>query len=190
MNHAPPASPSTARGVVLHDPQLSEAERARAEGGPAAFSPDMTYRYWLARTWDDERPRLMVVGLNPSTADHQKLDPTLRRIRQFAKDWGLGGFVMTNLFAYRATEPKDMLAADDPVGPENDRHLVDTATDERTGLVLAGWGTHGGYRDRDRAVTRLLDGVKVWSLGRTKDGHPRHPLYVRADAPLVPYVGR
>jgi hypothetical protein len=64
-----------------------------------------------------------VIGLNPSTADHRKLDPTLRRVRNFAQKWGLGGFVMLNLFAYRATEPRDMKRAEDPVGPKNDRYI-------------------------------------------------------------------
>jgi hypothetical protein len=163
----------------------------RHEVGPAAFSPDRRYRYMLSREWDKSAPRLMVVGLNPSTADEYALDPTLRRVREFAKRWGMGGFVMTNLFGFRATKPRDMIAADDPVGPMNDHWLEHLAKD--AGLVLAAWGAHGGFLNRDKHVLELLTAVRgspPVCLGTTAKGFPRHPLYIKGDTQPIPYLGR
>ena len=147
----------------------------------AVFSPDRVYRYELRRTWGPG-PVVAFIGLNPSTADETVDDPTIRRCIGFAKRWGYGGLVMLNLFAFRATDPRDMRAADDPVGPDNDRHLI-AATSE-SGLVVAAWGVHGAYRNRDREVAGLL-AWNLMALGLTRDGHPRHPLYVRGDAELI-----
>jgi hypothetical protein len=152
----------------------------------AVFSPCRTWRYTLTRTWADG-PLAMFVGLNPSTADETRDDPTIRRCVRFAREWGYSGVVMANLFAYRATDPGDMKAAADPVGPENDRRLAEQAT--ACALVVAAWGTHGAYRDRAQAVvdSGALGDFAV--LGLTKDGHPRHPLYMRATCrPLNPFT--
>lgn len=131
----------------------------------------------------------MVIGLNPSTADEAKLDPTLRRCAGFAYDWGLGGLVMTNLFAFRATDPIDMKASVEPIGPHNDDWLETIATGTREltfgrrPVVLAAWGTHGGWLGRDEQVVSLLTsrGVDLHCLVKTKHGHPKHPLYVKKD---------
>jgi hypothetical protein len=97
---------------------------------------------------------------------------------RFAHAWGYGGMVMANLFAFRATEPADMKAAADPVGPENDRHILYLAQD--SGITVAAWGVHGDYRSRARAVVELLRGHKIMlhCLGTTKEGFPKHPLYL------------
>lgn len=174
----------------------ASAADERHEVGPAVFSRDRIYRYTLTRTWDEYAPGLMVVGLNPSTADENQLDPTLRRVRAFAKRQGYGGFVMTNLFAFRATNPLNMRRAEEPVGPDNDHWLEKTAI--QCVSVLCAWGTNGGHRDRDRAVMAILDGINrrfggdmsIMCLGTTKDGYPRHPLYVAGDEPMIGYVGR
>lgn len=151
----------------------------------ATFSRCRTWRYSLSRHWDPELKAVAFVGLNPSTADETADDPTIRRCTRFARDWGYGGLVMLNLFAYRATDPRDMKAAADPVGPENDTYLQRCA--ERAGIVVAAWGAHGDYQGRAQDVVDrgLLGSFTV--LGLTKDGHPRHPLYMRADCrPLNP----
>ena len=158
---------------------------------PCAFSADRRYRYTL----DHRLPELaagprqsrlvMWIGLNPSTADENQLDPTLRRIAAFSRREGFGGFVMTNLFAFRATRPADMMAAPEPVGPDNDRFLARTA--RRCELVVAAWGAHGDFGDRAARVRRLLRGARIVHLGCTQGGHPRHPLYVRGTTPLTPY---
>jgi hypothetical protein len=151
----------------------------------AVMSPCDRYRYALGRTWDMDLKPVLFVGLNPSTADATNDDPTIRRCTRYAKDWGHGGILMGNLFAIRATDPKDMLRALDPVGDRNDywlRRLTDLS-----GRVVAAWGAHGGHRGRAQAVvdSGVLGSFTV--LGLTKDGHPRHPLYMRADCrPLNP----
>lgn len=168
----------------------------RHEAGPAVFSDCRTYRYTLTRMWDEKMPSLMVIGLNPSTADESALDPTLRRVRAFAKREGYGGFIMTNLFAFRATRPKDMRAADDPVGPANSLWLEHLAVTHLN--VLCAWGNLGGFRDRDRTVMGILNAanerygrdMSIMCLGTTMTGHPKHPLYIKGDQPMIPYVGR
>lgn len=124
----------------------------------------------------------MFVGLNPSTADETQDDPTIRRCIAFAKSWGYAGLCMTNLFAFRATDPKDMMVAADPVGPENDGYLLALAGD--TGVIVAAWGANGTHLGRDADVCKLLPVLHCLAL--TKDGHPGHPLYLRKTLTPVP----
>lgn len=151
----------------------------------ALLSPDRVYRYSLWREWDPSLPQVVMVGLNPSTADETKDDPTIRRCVGFAKREGCGKLVMLNLFAFRAADParlSDALAPDGIVGPWNDRTFDEHASDSRTKLVVAAWGAHRLAQLRARSA--LVHFNVVYCLGRTKDGSPRHPLYVRADRPL------
>lgn len=158
------------------------------EAGPVGFSEDRRYRYWLTRDWGLGQ-RVMWIGLNPSTADERHLDPTLRRILRYSSEWGYAGFVMTNLFAYRATKPGDMKAQEDPVGPDNDQHLVRVAAE--VGLVVCAWGTHGVHMDRSRAVVDLLTNAghssKLRCLVVVGNGEPGHPLYLPLTASPIPY---
>lgn len=144
----------------------------------ASFSQCGQYRYALWRQWDRGGPTVLFVGLNPSTADHMRDDPTVRRCIGFARDWGFGRLVVVNLFALRSTSPRALRRAPDPVGPRNDRWIARLAADAE--LVIAAWGALGNYRDRARLVTSTLS--DLYCLGRTRDGSPRHPLYVRRDA--------
>ena len=149
----------------------------------AAFSRCGSYRYALWREWDDAAPMLLIVALNPSSADHRRDDPTIRRCMRFARDWGFGRLAVANLFAYRTPAPLLLRASSAPVGPRNDRWLARLTAD--ASLVLAAWGAHGDYLGRaDRVRTRL---GTLHCLGVTKDGHPRHPLYVRHDVRPRPY---
>jgi hypothetical protein len=144
------------------------------------------YRYTLWRGWDPGRPRVAFVMLNPSTAGAERDDPTLRRCIRFAHDWGFGSVEVVNLFALRSRSPRSLRRAADPVGPENDRHLLETAA--RARRIVAAWGVHGALGARDRAVTRILGARRrLHCLGTTAAGHPRHPLYLPVDTPLVPY---
>jgi hypothetical protein len=164
------------------------------QGSGARFSECGTYRYALRRQWNEVNGDVAFVGLNPSTADEEKDDPTLRRCIGFAKRWGYGGVVMLNLFAYRATQPDAMWAAQvagaDIVGPHNDaqiRLFVGAAQ-----LVVAAWGKLApGAIGRAVNVLELLrgQGAPPVCLGVTKAGHPRHPLYVRTDTPPVAFTG-
>lgn len=150
------------------------------------FSDDRIYRYTLYREWPAENARegcVMFIGLNPSTADEVKDDPTIRRCKGFARSWGFRRMFMLNLFAFRATNPREMMAATDPIGPDNDRWLCEHA--ESSAIVVAAWGRHGEFQGRDRAVRRFLR--KIYQIGDAE--YPRHPLYLKSD--LVPVeVGR
>ena len=152
----------------------------------AVFSEDRVYRYELWRRWGGGDV-VVFIGLNPSTADESMNDPTIRRCIGFAKDWGYGGLCMLNLFAFRATDPAVMKAADDPVGPQNDETLMRIAGAFRTTgehpLVIAAWGVHGEHDARARKVMEWLPNLSC--LGLTKDGHPKHPLYLKRDVKPV-----
>jgi len=152
------------------------------ESRRADFSPCRLFRYTLWRTWDKQKPYVMFIGLNPSTADESKDDPTIRRCMGFAKAWGFGGLCMTNLFAYRATDPNKMKAWPDPIGLHNDAWLIRVATD--AGLVVAAWGNHGNHLSRAADVRRLIDGMCC--LGTTKQGEPKHPLYLSSNTKYRP----
>jgi len=148
----------------------------------AVFDSTRTYRYTLERRWSDAQPAVFVM-LNPSTADALTDDPTIRRCVSFAKREGCGGLIVVNLFALRSTDPKQLYSHPDPVGPSNDGIVYEAQ--HQGSPVIAAWGVHGTLNGRDRAVCSLLEFGDVIALGVTKDGHPRHPLYVAGDAPLV-----
>jgi len=144
----------------------------------AVFSDCRTWRYVLWRKWDRQRPMLNVIGLNPSTADETKDDPTIRRCVGFARSWGYGGLVMTNVFAYRSTDPNRLRWVDNPVGLANLAWIEREA--RRAGKVLAAWGAlHKDLAPQAERVRTTLhkNGVRVWCLAKTKAGHPAHPLY-------------
>jgi len=148
----------------------------------ATFSQDRNYRYSLWRRWEHNAPYVLFVGLNPSTANENEDDPTIRRCKRFAADWGFGAIYMANLFALRATDPKDMLAHDKPEGVDNDKTLQKLA--RGAGVIVCAWGAHGGHKGRDEYVARLLEAYELKCLGVTKAGKPRHPLYIKADKQL------
>ena len=143
----------------------------------ANFSRCRTYRYALWRSWDEHKPYAMIIGLNPSTADEVEDDPTLIRCINFAKSWGYGGVCMTNLFAYRATDPNDMKAAADPVGASNNRWLTRLA--KEAGIVVAAWGNDGSYLNRASQIKNKIS--NLYCLKMNKSGEPAHPLYLRAE---------
>lgn len=147
------------------------------------FSPCRLFRYTWELVWDPSRPLCVFIGLNPSTADQDGPDPTVRRCVAFAKAWGYGGLLMLNLFAFRATEPRDMKATTDPVGPDNSRWLLERAAhvNETGGIIIAAWGGHGGHLNRSRKVRELLRGIPLHYLTLTKGGEPGHPLYLKGD---------
>ncbi len=148
----------------------------------ACFNSARTHRYYLQRSWDFDRPAMAFVCLNPSTADEYTNDPTVTRCINFANGWGYGTFYMLNLFAFRATDPKDMKAAADPVGKLNDS-WIKGITDE-CHLTVAAWGNHGAYLGRDKEVRKLFN--NLYCLKITKSNQPYHPLYLRAD--LQPFL--
>jgi hypothetical protein len=146
------------------------------------------YRYWLTRTWDESRPKVTFVMLNPSTADAEKDDPTIRRCIDFAKRWGCGGLCVVNLFAYRSSKPVALATVEDPVGPGNDDVILNMSRNRR---VIVAWGATGAKYGKRRIpqVLKLLDGQSVECLKLTDDGHPWHPLYVPADTVPIRFGG-
>lgn len=143
---------------------------------------DGDYRYSLRRAWGDSG-RCTFVMLNPSTADATQDDPTIRRCLGFARRLGCGELVVVNLYAWRATDPAALRRASDPFGPHNFAAVAQAACDAK--YVVAAWGVNAQPEPALYARRLLNEYGKVYALGFTKDGHPRHPLYVKADAPLV-----
>lgn len=143
------------------------------------------YRYRLTRAWGEGRP-VNFVMLNPSTADANVDDPTIRRCVGFARDWGHGGIVVTNLFAFRSTNPKMLASAADPIGAFNDLHIAAAA--QEADLVVCAWGSHAYAGGRGREVLRKLRdmGAIPHALRLTAVGHPSHPLYLPADLKPIP----
>ena len=148
----------------------------------ARFSRCGQYRYALTREWDPAGSTCAFIGLNPSTADAYRDDPTIRRCIGFAKNWGHGKLLVVNLFAFRATYPADLKAAADPVGPRNNYWLRRLLKD--CDIAIAAWGNDGGLGDRDHYLRKL--GIELHSLGVTKEHQPRHPLYARGN--LLPKI--
>lgn len=145
------------------------------------------YRYLLTRESGlplAEAPAALFIMLNPSTADATLDDPTIRRCRGFAQAWGCAGITVANLYAYRATNPRELLLCADPVGPENDTRLAALARDY--GDIVCAWGKNA-KPDRVNAVSAILQssGARLWCLGTNKDGSPKHPLYIRQDTQLM-----
>lgn len=154
----------------------------------AVFSGDRRYRYKLTRTWGTGTLATWIM-LNPSTADALADDPTIHRCTAFTKAWGLAGLTVVNLFALRATDPAELLADPDPVGEHNDRFIREAV--HPWSVVVAAWGAHKIAAARKRTVLVAI-GARVDSvgcLGTTKDGSPRHPLYVPASQKLARFIG-
>lgn len=147
------------------------------------FSDCRRYRYTLWREWDDGlfsmggENYLMVIGLNPSTADETKNDPTIRRCIAFAKQWGFAALCMTNLFAWRDTDPSKMRHASEPIGPQNDECLLRCASG--AGMILAAWGAYGDHMGRGEQVRAFIQ--PLHALHINADGSPKHPLYVASN---------
>lgn len=159
--------------------------QGRAAGAPliqgaagAEFSPCRRWRYLLWRCWDARKPAANFLMLNPSTADETKLDPTCSRARDYAERWGYGALVVTNIFAFRNTDPSQMKAAKDPVGARNDDAIVRAASE--SAIVVCAWGNHGTFLERSSQVRKLLDksGIALHALRVNANGEPAHPLYL------------
>jgi hypothetical protein len=149
----------------------------------AVLSPEEQYRYFLSRSLASEGPKVLFIGLNPSTADAVADDPTIRRCVAFARSWGASAMWMANLFAYRSSSPKALRTAADPIGPQNDEWIERTVA--AADLVVAAWGNDGGLLGR---AGRILErhGPRLQALRVTRTGMPGHPLYVRGDVRPTP----
>lgn len=149
----------------------------------ADISQDGLYRYRLGRRWNSALPECVFIMLNPSTADAAQDDPTIRRCMRFARDLGCGSLLVGNLYAFRATDPRDLFRASEPTGgAKNDAVLTDLMG--RGEHVIAAWGNHGKLA-RVSEVAGLPGATRLKALGTTKSGAPRHPLYVPSSATPV-----
>ncbi len=149
----------------------------------ATLSEDRKYRFELHRIFDNSKPLIAFVGLNPSTADEEIDDPTITKCINYTKKWGYGGFYFVNLFAFRATEPKEMQKAQDPVGQGND--ILLKSVFGKVAKVICCWGELGTFMDRGNQVLKLIE--NPYYLKLNKNGQPAHPLYLKSDLLPIPY---
>ncbi|MCY0094717.1 DUF1643 domain-containing protein [Hoeflea ulvae] len=156
----------------------------------ATISPCGSYRYWLERRWGHEPPQTFIM-LNPSTADAAVDDRTIGRCIEFSKREGAGGLIVVNLFALRATNPKELDGHIDPVGPDNAKNIgiALIAAAAQNIPVICGWG---GNKDAPKQALRLKArakdfGVRLVALHVNHDGSPKHPLYINGEAPLIDF---
>ncbi len=144
----------------------------------AIYSDCEKYRYVLTRIWDAAGRKVVFIMLNPSTATEVQNDPTVERCERRARAARFGSFRVNNIFAWRGTDPRNMRAAEDPVGPDNDRLIRESC--RWADQIICAWGTHGAHLDRGSKVSGDLQstGRPLFHLGLTKVGHPKHPLYI------------
>ena len=157
----------------------------------AILSPCGQYRYHLWRVWDDCLPVMCFVMQNPSTADATEDDPTIRKCIHFSKREGFGGISVRNVFALRATDERELLTHPDPVGPENEEHLLAARQVSLMTRLVVAWGERLGGKRLAHHYTNaavILQGQKPYCLGINKSGEPKHPLFLRNDTPLVPFM--
>ena len=137
------------------------------------------YRYLLWREWDTQNKTVSFIMLNPSRADAQTNDPTITRCINFARSWGYGRLEVVNLFAYRTHKPSLLKQAIEPIGKDNDSYILESVG--KSDRVILAWGNHGLWQQQDLYTLQLLKNHNhLYSLGITKRGCPRHPLYLRS----------
>ncbi|RMH11354.1 MAG: DUF1643 domain-containing protein [Planctomycetota bacterium] len=154
--------------------------------GRASFDRTGQYRYTLSRRWSQGPRRACFCLLNPSTADARRNDPTVRRCIGFAQEWGFDALEVVNIFALRATDPRELARHPAPIGPGNDRAIRRAA--HRADFVVLGWGAHGSRFDRGRQVAQMLQiHCQLHCLGLTAEGHPKHPLYLPRSTQPIPF---
>ncbi len=168
------------------------------EDGYAVFSEDRVYRYALWRLWDSTKPAVVFIMLNPSTADGQTDDPTIRKCVGFTKRWGGGALVVVNLFAFRATDPKVLMAhhneeyyAGRVVDAPNNEYWIDSAIEGKicpnVDKIVCAWGPKGTFLRGSDRMRRFLSNKPLWAIRLAKGGEPCHPLMLPYSEPLKPY---
>lgn len=186
MSKPPGVPPSSDRLGVAVDGKRQMARDLFLERD-AVISDCGRYRYLLRRTWDHGLPRVLIVMLNPSTADAEIDDATIRSCIRLSRGLNYGSFEVVNLFALRATDPSALGRTNDPIGPRNDDEIE--AAILRCDIAICAWGAHPMAGNRDGAVQSLLRSRRpaVFCFGITKSGAPKHPLYIKSGTPLQVY---
>lgn len=173
--------------LLMNSAQPCNREKIAIER-TATFDSTGSYRYCLGRRWQSKGPEVAFVMLNPSRADAQKDDPTLRACIQFAQRWEFVSLSVVNLFGYRTPHPAELKQAAEPVGIENDAYVLESV--RRAKRVVLAWGNEGGLLGRDRAMLTLLKPYqsKLTCLQLNRSGQPRHPLYIKRCQKLKPFT--
>ncbi len=142
----------------------------------ADFSKCRKYRYTLWRIWNLNKPKVMFIGLNPSTADEINNDPTVTRCINYSKLWGYGGMYMMNIFAFRTTYPSELKKSTNPIGIDNDYWIkkVSKSVDK----CIGAWGNDGDFLDRSKEIIKLIP--QLYCLKINNSGEPSHPLYLKS----------
>jgi hypothetical protein len=146
--------------------------------------PKNEYRYTLLRVWDKTKPKIAFIGLNPSVADEQQDDNTVRKCINIARRDGYGQIVMLNAYAYRSTDPKGLTSQLDVVGRFNDRYIAEES--KSADKIVVAWGNHA-TDDRHTTLLKVLEGQRLYCFAKNNNGKPKHPLYVSLKAPLISY---
>ena len=167
---------------------ITRTFQKRDAASTAVYSDCERFRYTLTRVWNPDGPKALFVMLNPSTATEVQNDPTVERCERRARALGYGAFRVANIFAFRATDPRVMRAEVDPVGPDNDDAIAQSAP--WADRIICAWGTHGAHLNRGAQVATLLHATArpLFHLGLTKGGHPTHPLYIAYDRQPMPWI--
>ncbi len=172
----------------MEQPTISKKQNLVSD---AVISDCKQYRYVLSRIWDETKPLIMFIMLNPSTADADKDDPTIRRCIRFAKSWGYGGLYVCNLFAYRASKPAELLKAHNPWGDQNIWHTRQLS--DKVSAIVCAWGNKPTLKKLLNGTSAFalidfavrLNCVKLHYIALSKDGIPMHPLYLKSDLTLT-----
>lgn len=150
----------------------------------ATISDCKNYRYKLSRIWDKNKPKIVFIGINPSTADDKEDDPTIRKLIAYSKAWGYGGFIIINLFAFRTAKVYDLLKIKHHFGPENENYLR-KYTGYKTVVVM--WGAKANEINR-YVAKRVLNMIEnPMCFGKNADGSPKHPLFMAPNVKLQKY---
>ncbi len=175
----------------MNQPSLFATNDSPPMKSGAVISECGLYRYRLWRVWEELQPIMVFVMQNPSTADANDDDPTIRKCIGFARKSSFGGIMVMNVFAYRATDEREMLNVADPIGPENEKHLLAARQCSLLTRLVVAWGNRFGpkkkslFRSAYCNAACILIGQGPCCLGTTKSGDPKHPLFVPYSAPLV-----
>jgi hypothetical protein len=153
------------------------------ENSGTVFSDDHKYRFSLWKIWNDNLPKILFIGLNPSNGNEENPDPTIIRVTSFAKEWGFGGFYLVNLFTYITSDPTKIYESVDPA-KLSDFYI--NKFSERCDKIVFAWGKFGQAKERAKKVIKMFPNAYVLYINN--DGSPRHPLYVKSGTKLIKYV--
>lgn len=163
----------------------------------AFIEPDGNYRYWLSRQWNKKKTQLLIIGLNPSTADAEEDDNTISRLISFVRKAGYGGFFICNVFAYRTKDPNKMMEwyRELPVDVEMNEHKKNLQIiwniRRECEHILFCWGAHKMSGEGRDLIAGLIKAYPTaLCFGHTKNGHPKHPLYLDGETQMIPFISQ